>query len=81
MFTYWLSMDDFVVKPERFKKQLIKSGIPMDIFFGKNDDIVPLSSGQWLTEDAPNIHLFVVDDGHKLVNEKLNEPLNKLFES
>ena len=81
LFTYWLSMDDFVVKPERFKKQLIKSGIPTDIFFGKNDDIVPLSSGQWLTEDAPNIHLFVVDDGHKLVNEKLNEPLNKLFES
>lgn len=72
LFTYWLSMDDFVVKPERFKMQLKKSGIPTDIFFGKNDDIVPLSSGYWLAENAPNTHLHILESGHKLVNEKLN---------
>ena len=72
LFTYWLSMDDFVVKPERFKSQLIKSGIKTDLFFGQNDDIIPLSSGHWLAENASNVQLHIVEDGHKLVNKKLN---------
>lgn len=79
LFTYWLSMDDFAVKPERFKSRLKKSGIQTDIFFGKNDDIVPLSSGYWLAENAQNIHLHIVEDGHKLVNEKRNDELKTLI--
>lgn len=79
LFSYWLSMDDFVIKPERFKTRLVKSGIPTDVFFGKNDDIIPLSSGTWLAENAPNIHLHIVEDGHKLVNEKRNDELKAIF--
>jgi pimeloyl-ACP methyl ester carboxylesterase len=79
LFTYWLSMDDFVIKPERFKMALTKTGITTDIFFGKNDDIIPLSSGYWLAENAPNIRLYIVEDGHKLVNEKRNEVLKTII--
>jgi pimeloyl-ACP methyl ester carboxylesterase len=66
-------MDDFMVKPERFKTELIRSAIPTDIFFGTHDDIVPLSSGHWLAENAPNIRLHVLAEGHKLVNERLSD--------
>lgn len=79
LFSYWLSMDDFVIKPERFKARLKKSGILTDVFFGKNDDIIPLSSGTWLAENTTNIRLHVVDDGHKLVNKKRNEILKMIF--
>lgn len=71
LFSYWLSIDDFVVKPEHFKKALKKSNIPTHLFLGKNDNIVPLSIGYWLAENAPNTHLHILDEGHKLVNERL----------
>ncbi|MBL7815116.1 MAG: alpha/beta hydrolase [Saprospiraceae bacterium] len=77
LFTYWLSMDDFVIKPERFKAKLKKSEIQANVFVGKNDDIVPLSSGCWLAENAPNIRLHIVEDGHKLVNHNLIADLKK----
>ncbi len=80
LFSYWLSMDDFVIKPERFKTRLVKSGIPTDVFFGKNDDIVPIRSGNWLANETTNIRLHIVDDGHKLVNEKRNEALKAIFQ-
>ncbi len=78
LFSYWLSIDDFVIKPQIFKTQLVQSDIPTYIFFAENDDIIPLSSGQWLAENAPNIRLHIVTDGHKLVNEKRNEILRLL---
>jgi pimeloyl-ACP methyl ester carboxylesterase len=80
LFNYWLSMDDFVIKPELFKTPLIKSGIQTDFFFGKNDDIIPLSSGEWLAQNAPNIRLHIVEDGHKLVNEKRNADLKIILQ-
>ena len=67
LFFYWLCLNDFEVKLPIFKRKLIETGIPTHVFFGKYDDIVPLSIGTFLSTDAPNIHLHVVESDHQIL--------------
>jgi pimeloyl-ACP methyl ester carboxylesterase len=67
IFFYWLSLDDFEVKLSVFKKQLQETQVSTQIFLGKNDEITPLSIGMYLTADAPNVQLHVVESGHQIL--------------
>jgi pimeloyl-ACP methyl ester carboxylesterase len=71
LFSYWISMDDFVIAPEKFKSKLLKSKIKTDVFFGTGDDIVPVSAGYWLESGIPSVTLHVMPGGHKLINSDL----------
>ncbi len=67
LFFYWLNLDDFEVKQSVFKKKLQETRINTHIFLGKHDDITPLSIGAFLTADAPNVQLHVVDSDHQIL--------------
>ena len=67
LFFYWLSLNDFEVKLPIFKKRLLETGIPTHIFLGNNDDITPLSIGTFLSTDAPNIQLHIVESDHQIL--------------
>ena len=67
LFFYWLSLNDFEVKLPIFKKKLVETGIPTHIFLGKDDDITPLSIGTFLSTDAPNIQLHIVESDHQIL--------------
>ncbi|MDZ7879024.1 MAG: alpha/beta hydrolase [Saprospiraceae bacterium] len=67
IFFYWLSLDDFEVKLSDFKKKLQETQVPTEIFLGKNDEITPLSIGTYLTADAPNVRLHILESGHQVL--------------
>lgn len=67
IFFYWLSLDDFEVKLSIFKKKLQETQVPTQIFLGKNDEITPLSIGTYLTADAPNVQLHLIESGHQIM--------------
>jgi pimeloyl-ACP methyl ester carboxylesterase len=67
IFFYWLSLDDFEVKLSLFKEKLQETQVPTQIFLGKNDEITPLSIGTYLTADAPNVQLHIVESGHQVM--------------
>ncbi len=77
LFFYWLSLNGFEVKLPIFKKKLIESGIPTHIFLGNLDDIVPLSIGTFLSTDAPNIQLHIIESDHQILVHL--PPLNTLI--
>ena len=67
LFFYWLLLNDFEVKLPVFKKKLMETGIPTHIFLGSNDDITPLSIGTFLSADAPNIQLHIIESDHQIL--------------
>jgi pimeloyl-ACP methyl ester carboxylesterase len=67
IFFYWLSLDDFEVKLSLFKEKLQETQVPTQVFLGKNDEITPLSIGTYLTADAPNVQLHIVESGHQIM--------------
>ena len=67
LFFYWLSLNDFEVKLPIFKQKLLETGIPTHIFLGNSDDVTPLSIGTFLSTDALNIQLHVVESDHQIL--------------
>jgi pimeloyl-ACP methyl ester carboxylesterase len=67
IFFYWLSLDDFEMKLNIFKKKLQETRVSTQIFLGKNDEITPLSIGTYLTADVPNVQLHIVESGHQIM--------------
>ena len=67
IFFYWLSLDDFEVKLSLFKKKLQETGVITHVFLGKHDEITPLSIGTFLTANAPNVQLYIVESGHQIL--------------
>jgi pimeloyl-ACP methyl ester carboxylesterase len=67
IFFYWLCLNDFDIKLTIFKEKLQESRIPTHIFLGKNDEITPLSIGAFLTSNAPNVKLHILESGHQIL--------------
>ncbi len=70
LFCYWLSMDDFVIAPDRVRQKIRRERIPTDLFFGTTDKLVPYSMGEWLAKDSDGvIQLYAVESGHKIIGD------------
>jgi pimeloyl-ACP methyl ester carboxylesterase len=68
LFFYWLNLDDFEIPISIFKKKLQETRIKTHIFLGKYDDITPLSIGAFLTADAPNVQLHIIESDHQILS-------------
>jgi pimeloyl-ACP methyl ester carboxylesterase len=75
VFGCWLSLNDFSVHAASTKQLLLQSGIPLDIYIGARDDRVRLQPLQRFVKGLPKARLFVVDDGHQLLNVRLKKYL------
>jgi pimeloyl-ACP methyl ester carboxylesterase len=80
LFNTWVSLNDFRVDQEEVRNLLKKHAIPVELYFGKNDTIIPLKAGEKLKNGIPNIRLNVIDQGHLLLNEKLNKLIRNQLE-
>jgi pimeloyl-ACP methyl ester carboxylesterase len=67
LFFYWLNLDDFEMPILNFKKKLQETRINTHIFLGRHDDITPLSIGDFLTAETPNVQLHIVDSNHQIL--------------
>jgi pimeloyl-ACP methyl ester carboxylesterase len=80
LFSYWLSMDDFVIPMQRVLDKLQRINIPIELFFGEKDPIVPIATGRMLESELPASRLHVLDATHKLISPVLNGLLKKILQ-
>ncbi len=79
LFNTWKAQYYFNPNIREMRSFLKSNPMRVELFFGRNDKIIPTSIGEALSKDLPNVHLNIVDSGHQLVNEKLNEQLKKVI--
>ncbi len=72
IFNTWISLSDFKINLTSTRKFLKESAIPVELYFGKYDKIIPPEVGEKLSSKIPNIGLNLIEEGHLLLNEKLN---------
>ena len=70
-FGCWLAMDSFYLRRRHIKRVLQTTGLPTQVFIGKNDPMLGHSSLKKLYESIPNVEITWLDDGHRLVGEEL----------
>lgn len=79
IFCTWISITYFANRPAKIKKLLASSALSTDLFFGKRDEVIPLSGGKWLSKGLSNVRLHVLNEGHLLIDQELNDLLDNLL--
>lgn len=77
IFNTWIALNNFEVKLEEVRLLLMEIAIPIELYFGKHDKIIPLTAGQKFADGMPNVHLSIINEGHLLLNEKLDKLIGK----
>lgn len=75
LFNTWRALDHFRIQPRKVKKLLQEYNLPVALYLGNRDEVVPLASAKLLSEDMPNVKVYVLDEGHLLVNDQLDQLL------
>jgi pimeloyl-ACP methyl ester carboxylesterase len=74
-------MDDFVIPMRRVLEKFNRIEIPIDLFFGENDPIIPISTGKMLEKELPKARLHILKATHRLVTPALDALLKKILNS
>ncbi len=70
-FGCWLALDSFYLRRRNIKAILQETGLPADVYIGKNDPMLGQKALQNLFGDIPNVRLIMLEEGHRLVGEGL----------
>jgi len=81
LFCTWNSIHYFKTNPSKFKKLLQSYQLPTYLYYGKRDEVIQVSSGQWLSEGLPRVSLHTLDEGHLLIDQSLNQLLDQQLNS
>ena len=71
----WLTLKDFAVKLEHAKSLLNQYRVKSYVFVGKYDMLITPATGAKFADGLLDCELIVLEKGHNLVTEALNEPL------
>jgi pimeloyl-ACP methyl ester carboxylesterase len=76
-------LDDLVAGLEYLLHSDVRSnvptlGIPVQLFHGSEDRIIPLGATEWLHETLPDSRLTVYSDGHGLPAHHFSEMMNEI---
>ncbi|MEM8526552.1 MAG: alpha/beta hydrolase [Bacteroidota bacterium] len=77
LFCTWNALHHFKTKPKKFKKLLRAHQLSTNLYYGKRDEVIRASSGEWLKAGLLNVQLYLLDEGHLLIGEKLNQLLHQ----
>ena len=77
VYDVWLCMKDFETDLDQTKRLLLQFNIPSFILIGKYDRIITIKTGERWTRHLANSQLTILEKGHNLITESLNEPLMK----
>ena len=77
IFSVWYSLRYFRINVRKVKNLLRKYPIPIELYFGSRDEVIPASTGILLAEGMPNIRLHEIEEGHLLIDHKLNDLLKR----
>ncbi len=70
-FGCWLSLDSFYLRRRNIKALLKRSQLPTAIYYGAQDEMIRFKTLQKMTEGLPNVQLYVLQEGHRLIGENL----------
>jgi len=70
-FGCWLAMDSFYLGRRKIRAVLEQTGLPTDIYVGTRDRVITAASLQKMVEGLPTVQMHLLDEGHRLVGEKL----------
>jgi len=77
LFCTWSAIHHFKTHPRKFKKLLQQHQLPTDLYYGKRDEVIQASSGAWLSEGLAQVNLYLLDEGHLLIDQALNQLLDQ----
>ena len=77
LFCTWNAIHHFKTNPKKFKQLLQKYSLSTDLYYGKRDEVIQASSGEWLSERLPHVHLHLLEEGHLLIDQALNQLLDQ----
>ena len=75
-FGYWYALDAFLISARNIRTLWSNSHLPVEVYIGSRDVIVPLKPLQQLTKGISNVRLHVLaGEGHRLVGAALAQRL------
>ncbi|MFI5171857.1 MAG: alpha/beta fold hydrolase [Chitinophagales bacterium] len=72
LYDTWISMANFNPDIAFVKQKINEFNIRVYLFFGKRDEVIPLSAGAFFSEGLQNCKLIRLDRGHYFIDDKLN---------
>ncbi len=81
VFGCWLALEVFRLRRCDIRAIWEQSGLPVDIFVGTQDDIIHRKTLLHLAQGLPNVRVFQLQGGHRIVSEALAERLGSLLVS
>ena len=79
LFTYWLSMDDFITRPKDLVAQIKLHVTSTVILCGIYDDIISVEKIENTFKNTPSVSVFELNAAHKLITPDLNVFLSKIL--
>ena len=79
LFTYWLSMDDFITRPKDFVTEIKLHATQTVILCGIHDDIISLKKIEKTFKNIRSVSVFELNAAHKLITPDLNDFLSKIL--
>ncbi len=79
IFNTWNSIGKFRLWPPGVKRLLKEHQLSVELFFGSQDEIIPVSAAKRLNTNMPNIRTHIIEEGHLLVDHKLNQLLKEIL--
>lgn len=76
-FGCWLAMDSFYLRRHTIQQILGDSHLPTDVYIGLNDPMLRQKTLKKLYENLPNVRVFWLDEGHRLIGEELGQRMSE----
>jgi pimeloyl-ACP methyl ester carboxylesterase len=76
-FGCWLALDSFYLRRHTIQRTLKDSQLPTDVYIGLHDPMLTQKTLKKLFEGLPNVRIFWLKEGHRLIGEQLCEHLKQ----
>jgi len=76
-FGCWFALESFYLRRRRIKAIWRESGLPVDIYFGTKDEMIRYKTVKKMVEGVPNVRIFRMNAGHRLIGEDLRERMRR----
>ena len=79
LFRTWISLYEFQIYKKSIQKIIEENNIPLDLFFGERDKVIPVSVGNRFLKNWKIGQLHILPTGHRIIGEELSKKLKELF--
>ena len=78
----WPNLRLFIPDQQLVKQQIRKHHIPVQLFMGRHDRVIPLKHAELFASGAADIHMHILDKGHRVIdNESAATIVKSLYDS